>query len=124
MESLIQVLEHGVLDNGEKADFITLHSGQLIALTRKSIAVYRSTANLKDPLGNGLIGLSPIPEEYLLRANEKGFVQTYRSGYVGLNEGMALLITPFKVSLFKTNDDALTGSNPLAFIELTPVDLR
>lgn len=123
MESLIRSLEHETLSNGDKVDLITLHGGQIIVLTRGSIAAYKNEASRNDPLGNGLIGLTPIPDPFLLKAGDNGYVHTYRSGYLGLYEGMALIITPFRVSLFQNNDDALTGKNPLAYIDLTPLDL-
>ena len=108
---------------GEPAQLLHLHNGYVIVLTPRAIGCYSSRAALDDPLGNGLLSFAELDENSLLVFEQEGCITTHSAGYVGLRDGKALLITPFKIRLYPNNHDGLRGLNCLAELELPSIDV-
>ena len=108
---------------GEPAQLLHLHNGYVIVLTPRAIACYSNRAALDDPLGNGLLSFAELDGNSLLEFEQESCVTTHSAGYVGLLDGKALLITPFKIRLYPTNQDGLRGLNCLAELELPSIDM-
>ena len=110
--------------NNEPCELVKLHNGLIIALSRKALGCYRNLNALHDPLGNGLLAFSPLEAGHHIQFEEQRCITTYSGGYVGLLDGKALLITPYKVRLYPNNQDGLRGQNCLAELELPEIDVR
>jgi hypothetical protein len=95
----------------------------VIALTPHALACYRNASALHDPLGNGLLSFAELPAATTIRFEQEQCVATHSAGYVGLLDGKALLIAPFKVRLYPNNHDGLRGLNCLAELELPSIDV-
>ncbi len=109
--------------NQEPAQLLQLHNGLIIAITRNALACYKSHESIGDALGNGLLSYTNIDENNPIRFEDGICVSNYTSGYVGIVDGKALLITPYKVCLYPNNHDGLRGLNCLAELELPPIDV-
>lgn len=109
--------------NDEPCELIKLHNGLIIALSPRAMGCYRNLQALHDPLGNGLISFSALDPDYHIQFREQRCVTTYSGGYVGLQDGKALLIAPYKVRLYPNNEDGLRGQNCLAELELPEIDV-
>ena len=108
---------------GEPAQLLHLHNGMVIALSPRALACFRDAQSLHDPLGNGLLSFTALPDDAAIRFDQEFCVSTHTAGYVGLVDGKALLIAPFKVRLFPNNQDGLRGLNCLAELELPSIDV-
>ncbi|RLU00293.1 MAG: hypothetical protein D9N14_07325 [Ketobacter sp.] len=109
--------------NQEPCELIKLHNGLIIALSPRALGCYRNRQALHDPLGNGLISFSPLAEEHQIEFQQQRCITTYSGGYVGLLDGKALLIAPYKIRLYPNNQDGLRGHNCLAELELPEIDV-
>ena len=109
--------------NHEPCELIKLHNGLIIALSPRALGCYRNLQSLHDPLGNGLISFSALEPEQHIAFQEQRCITTYSGGYVGLVDGKALLIAPYKVRLYPNNQDGLRGQNCLAELELPEIDV-
>ncbi|MBA53996.1 MAG: hypothetical protein CMK89_06025 [Pseudomonadales bacterium] len=109
--------------NSEPCELIKLHNGLIIALSPRALGCYRNQQSLHDPLGNGLISFSALDPEYHIQFHDQRCITTYSGGYVGLLDGKALLIAPYKVRLYPNNQDGLRGQNCLAELELPEIDV-
>ncbi len=107
----------------EPAQLLHLHNGMVIALTPRALACFRDRAALHDPLGNGLLSFTALPDDLNIRFDEGFCVATHSAGFVGLVDGKAMLIAPFKIRLYTDNHDALRGLNCLAELELPSIDV-
>lgn len=107
----------------QPAQLLHLHNGMVIALSPHALACYRNRAALDDPLGNGLLSFTELAEGVSIRFEQDACVTTHTAGYVGLVDGKALLIAPFKVRLYPNNHDGLRGLNCLAELELPSIDV-
>lgn len=107
----------------EPAQLLHLHNGMVIALSPHAMACFRSASAIHDPLGNGLLSFTELPEGVNIRFEQERCVSTHSAGYVGLLDGKALLIAPFKVRLYPNNHDGLRGLNCLAELELPSIDV-
>ncbi|WP_221801024.1 hypothetical protein [Oceanobacter mangrovi] len=96
--------------SGAPVDVATLINGCLLVIAADALALYREGADLRDPLGNGLIRSAVMPEICHMAA-AGGFVQEYRAGYVGLANDLVLLIGLNDVRLFLNKQDALRNMN-------------
>ena len=109
--------------NDEPCELVKLHNGLIIALTPTALGCYRDQLSLRDPLGNGLLSFcAPAPQQQIRFENQR-CISTYSGGYVGLLDGKALLIAPYKVRLYPNNQDGLRGLNCLAELELPEIDV-
>lgn len=109
--------------NQEPAQLLELHNGLIIALTRNALGCYRNHDSVRDPLGNGLVSYANIESDNHIQFEEELCVATYTSGFVGLKDGKALLIKPFKACLYPNNHDGLRGLNCLAELELPVIEV-
>jgi hypothetical protein len=107
----------------QPAQLIHLHNGMVIVLTAHALACYRNRAAVDDVLGNGLLSLAELADGCEIRFDNDACITTHSAGYVGLVDGKALLIAPFKVRLYPNNHDGLRGLNCLAELELPSIDV-
>lgn len=107
----------------EPAQLLHLHNGMVIALTPRALACFRNAGAMHDPLGNGLLSFTALPEGTEIGFQQDICVATHSAGYVGLLDGKAMLIAPYKVRLFPNNQDGLRGLNCLAELELPTIDV-
>lgn len=107
----------------EPAQLLHLHNGMVIALTPKAMACFRNVEALHDPLGNGLLSFTTLPDDHEIRFDMAQCVATHSAGFVGLLDGKALLIAPFKIRLYPNNHDGLRGLNCIAELELPSIDV-
>lgn len=108
---------------GEPCELVRLHNGLIIALSRSALGCYRNHQALHDALGNGLLSFCSLEREHYIRFQQNRCVTTYSGGYVGLADGKALLIAPFKARLYPNNEDGLRGHNCIGEIELPEIDV-
>ena len=121
-DAIIAHIDYGRI-NDEPAQLIELHNGMIIALTANALACYRQRRCIHDPLGNGLLSLAEIAPDSAIGFFNGQCIQAHRSGFVGLRDGKALLISPFKVRLYPNNYDGLRGLNCLAELDLPEIDV-
>ena len=107
----------------EPAQLLHLHNGMVIAITPRALACFRNHAALNDPLGNGLLSFTDLPDPVQITFEQESCVSSHSAGYVGLLDGKALLIAPFKIRLYPNNHDGLRGLNCLAELELPSIDV-
>lgn len=107
----------------EPAQLLHLHNGMIIALTPRALACFRHADALADPLGNGLLSYTALPDEVQIHFEQEVCIARHSAGYVGLLDGKALLIAPFKVRLYPNSHDGLRGLNCLAELELPSIDV-
>lgn len=107
----------------EPAQLLHLHNGMVIALTPRTLACFRHAGAVHDPLGNGLLSFAALPDQVQIQFEQDACITHHSAGYVGLLDGKALLIAPFKVRLYPSNHDGLRGLNCLAELELPSIDV-
>ncbi len=115
---LISSVERSYI-KGQYMELLVLFDGRVIALSSSAIALYRDTASVADELGNGLIQLCEIPQLHALDKQSTPWVSQCTAGFVGLHNGMALLILPKDVRLYCDNSSALRNENPILAMPLT-----
>jgi hypothetical protein len=123
MQPLVFKQSTVTLKNGEFGEILHIQGGPVVVVSAGGLASYKSESAMKDPLGNGRLGYADIPDEVGLEPADGTFVESIRSGFVQLQGGLALLVTPFHATLYASNDDALGGQNPLAQVPLNQIDL-
>jgi hypothetical protein len=114
---IITSQQQGTLADGGYYEYLSLRDGKVIALTANTIALYKSSDAIGDPLGNGLLASSSFAN-YPLATNSKPWVSHYRAGFIGLSDDKAILITPMAIQLFQNNQDALNNRNEICRLDL------
>ena len=122
-DSIIAQLHSKTL-NGQPAQLVQLHNGLIIALSATSLGCYKNFESVFDELGNGLVSFVQLDEQHNIAFKQDLCVSTHAGGYIGLVDGKALLITPFKATLYLNNHDGLRGLNPLAELDLPQIDVH
>lgn len=107
----------------DPAQLLHLHNGMVIVLTPTALACYRNHSAINDPLGNGLLSFCALEDGVRIGFEGERCVTTHAAGYVGLVDGKALLIAPFKIRLYPNNHDGLRGLNCLAELDLPSIDV-
>ncbi len=115
---LISTIERSHI-KGQYMELLVLFDGRVIALSSTAIALYRDTESVADALGNGLIQLCEIPQEFSLSKLTTPWVSRHTAGFVGFHSGMVLLILPNDVKLYSDNTSALKNENPILAMPLT-----
>ena len=113
---LIRQVEHRLLPSGAVVDIASLINGTFLVLAADSLSLYRTAAQVGDPLGNGLIASVALPVSLPLQDGR--FLQEHRAGYVGLSGGYVLLITLNDAQLFSSKEDALRFRTELVRLSL------
>jgi len=113
---LIAAVEHISLANGTAADAAQLVNGCVLLISADALALYRSKAQVGDPLGNGLIRSVSLTQP--LQADGGEFILEHKAGYVGLCGGPVLLITLNDIQMFSSKEDALRNRNELLRMSL------
>jgi len=106
------------LQNGDYAEILTFHNDLTLVLSEQTLAMFKDRNSVNDPLGNGLITTVQLEPEDQLKMIEGKIVKNYQSGFVGLMDGRAILVTPNVIQLFPTANDALKNQNELARLTL------
>lgn len=106
--------------NDQYVEALTFNDGRVLALSANAMALYKNRGCLGDPLGNGLLHITSLPEEGQLKPSDSPWVSTHSAGFVGLSNGMALLILPREIRIYRNNQDALHNHNALASLPLSP----
>lgn len=96
--------------------YLTFRNGSVLVISENALAFYKSMEAIQDPLGNGLLEMAELTSPIL--AGKNGFVLEYRAGFVGLENDLALLITPNDIQLFPSKDDALRNQNEVVRLKL------
>lgn len=105
------------LPSGVPCDALHFRNGLVLLVSINALALYKNAASVFDPLGNGMLALEDIEDDLCAGANGH-IVQEYQAGYVGLNGGKVILITPNDIQLFPSKDDALRNKNEITRIKL------
>lgn len=116
--SIIQSHTQIQLSNGEPAEALVFHNDLTLVLSERTLAMFKSLAQVHDPLGNGLIASTQLSEECRLAIQDGRLVTQYQSGFIGLVDGKAILVTPNVIQLFPSSNDALRNQNELARVTL------
>jgi hypothetical protein len=106
------------LNNGEPAEQVWLRGGSVLVISGSALALYKNEAAIGDPLGNGLISLTDLPDDAPLIHDQGHFMREQRAGYIGLQDERVLLITPIAIQLFDNGLDALHNRNERARLPL------
>lgn len=108
------------IEQGDHANtqWLTFRNGNVLVLAAGFMALYKDTAAISDPLGNGLKAMTDLPEQSLLQFSSQGFVKEYTAGFIRLWDDKAILITPNDIQLFNNNMDALHNKNEITRLAL------
>ena len=106
------------LTNNERANVLNIVNGSVLVISSAGFAIYTSEEKINDPLGNGIIDYCEFENFTLPISNEGNFLNHHSAGYVELNGGYAILITPNTATLYANKNDALHNRNPLAQVSL------
>lgn len=116
--SIIQSHTQIQLSNGEPAEALVFHNDLTLVLSEHTLAMFKTLEQVHDPLGNGLIASTQLSEDNKLAVEAGKLVQQYQSGFIGLVDGKAVLVTPNVIQLFPSANDALRNQNELARVTL------
>lgn len=116
--NIIQAHAEISLQNGDYAEILSFHNDLTLVLSEQTLAMFKDRHSVNDPLGNGLISTVQLEPEDQLKIVEGKIVKNYQSGFVGLMDGRALLVTPNVIQLFPSANDALRNQNELARLTL------
>ncbi len=116
--NLIQAVET-IEIRGTYAESLNFYSGMALVIGQKTIALYKNVPSIHDELGNGLISMATIPDQYTLDIDETPWVCEHQSGFVGFGNGLALLILPNAIRLYESKKQALKNSNVLSELTFT-----
>jgi len=117
--NIVQSHHQLTLPNNELAEALVFHNDLTLVLSEHTMAMFKTLAHVNDPLGNGLIASTNLTDKTCLAIKEGKLVQNYQSGFVGLVDGKAILITPNVIQLFASSHEALRNQNELARLSLT-----
>ncbi|VUD59118.1 hypothetical protein TDB9533_02595 [Thalassocella blandensis] len=112
---IVRHIERSVI-NAQQIEILHLSNSTVLVIGEKSLALYKDSRSISDPLGNGLIQLVNI-ENFSFDIDHP-VVLEHRAGYVGLAREQVLLILPNAVKLFRSKSDALQGANSICTLPL------
>jgi hypothetical protein len=106
--------------NQQRHEVLIFRDGKALALNPKILALYKSVASIRGPLGNGLIVMEDIPRHIAASFldSPRPWVQTSIAGFIEFSNKLVILILPKAVSLFPDKRDALRGVNALCTLDL------
>lgn len=117
--NLIRKLYQITLASGQAAEAAMLVNGTVLVVTSDAIAQFSSVEAAQDPLGNGLMHSTALPDT--VRLSGPPFIERHQAGYVGLNDGLALLIGLNDVRLFYSAQNALRNENEIVRLALSRI---
>ncbi|NRB39094.1 MAG: hypothetical protein HRU20_11605 [Pseudomonadales bacterium] len=105
--------------HGDKPlQLLHFRDGKVLVLSQDTLAFYKDEKSIDDALGGGLIAMVALKPEHHLSATPEGWVNTFKAGFVGLDDDKALLITPLAIQLFAHKQDALYNRNEIARLDI------
>lgn len=107
--------------NQQYLELLIMKDQKVLCLGSNSLALYKNEASVTDPLGQGLLSFCEIPQNFQLEDAPAPWVSHYRAGFVALNNGYCLLITPLAIQLFTDKTDALHNRNEVCRLDLQGV---
>ncbi|GLQ32767.1 hypothetical protein [Litoribrevibacter albus] len=116
--NIIQANSQITLSNGAPAETLVFHNELTLVISEHTLAMFKSQQQVNDPLGNGLIDSVQLEGDSTLKIENDRLIKNYQSGFVGLVDGKAILITPNVIQLFPSSNDALRNQNELARLNL------
>lgn len=112
---IIRHIERSVI-NSQQLEVLHLSNSKVLVIGETTLALYKNSRSIADPLGNGLIQMMNI--ENFSFDIQNPVVLEHRAGYVGLAKDQVLLILPNAVKLFRSKTDALQGANSICTLPL------
>jgi len=108
------------MESGKQAGCqrLTFANKLVLVVSETFLALYKNEACIDDELGNGLNALVDLTGADQLQRTDKGLVQEFRAGYVGLMDEKVILITPNDIQLFHNKQDALGNKNEITRLKL------
>lgn len=115
---IVQDTQLRVLANGVNIEQINFRDGKVLLLSSDSLAFYQSQEAIDDALGNGLIALVELPATQHLPPSNTGWVESYKAGFIGLNDQRVILITPMAIQFFTNKLDALYNRDEICRLDI------
>ena len=115
---IVSELRQGTAPSGEPVELLVFGNDLTLAVSARTLAVYRHPDQFGDPLGNGLVNSVQLPDDLSLRAEDGRLIAGIQSGCVNLLDGRVLLILPNEARLYPDPPSALHNRGVLASIAL------
>ena len=112
---LIRAWKLLTLGDGNPVAEAELVNGNALVISPQSIALFRRPGDCVDPLAGGMVRNEALTEGLTLLPP---FIEEHRAGFVGLTEGMALLIGLNDVRMYANRNDALRNQNMICEMSL------
>ena len=112
---LIRTWKLLTLADGTSVAEAELVNGNALVISPQSIALFRRPGDCVDPLSGGMVRNEALTEGLMLLPP---FIEEHRAGFVGLTEGMALLIGLNDVRMYPNRNDALRNQNIICEMSL------
>ena len=112
---LIRAWKLLTLGDGTPVAEAELVNGNALVISPQSIALFRRPGDCVDPLAGGMVRNEALTEGLTLLPP---FIEEHRAGFVGLTEGMALLIGLNDVRMYPNRNDALRNQNMICEMSL------
>ena len=103
------------LGDGTPVAEAELVNGNALVISPGSIALFRRPGDCTNPLAGGLVRSEALSEALLL---QPPFIEEHRAGFVGLTDGLALLIGLNDVRMYPNRNDALRNQNMICELSL------
>lgn len=115
---IIDSVDTTQLDSGIPAQLLIFRDGKVLVLTSDALALHNSKAGFEDPLSSSLLGYAELADTEQLVWKNDTIISEYKSGYVGLADERAILISPYAIQLFPNKTQALYNKDCIAQILL------
>ncbi len=112
---LIRAWKLLTLGDGTPVAEAELVNGNALVISPQSIALFRRPGDCVDPLAGGMVRNEAFTEGLTLLPP---FIEEHRAGFVGLTEGMAMLIGLNDVRMYPNRNDALRNQNMICEMSL------
>lgn len=120
-DAIIHSQERATVAGHGDVNLLHFHHQTVLMISAEAVGLYRNSAALHDPLGNGVLGFELIPA-YLHPAWEPqcGYVREQLAGFVSLTSGAVLFIRPDGIALYPDSTSALHNRALQWLIPFTP----
>lgn len=115
---IIDSVDTTTLASGTPAQILTFRDGKVLVLTADALALHRSQSAFEDPLNSSLLGYTELAGDDQLVWQDNSIISEYKSGFVGLVDDRAMLISPYAIQLFPGKTQALYNKDCIAQILL------
>jgi len=103
------------LSDGSPVAEAELVNGNALVISPQAIALFRRPGDCINPLAGGMVRNEAFADGRML---QPPFIEEHRAGFVGLTDGLAMLIGLNDVRMYPSRDDALRNQNMICELSL------